>query len=187
MEECSTSIMLFRNYYIIRSTASLNILLFIMGLVVHVFTLTITFISIVGPILGQYQIENIEYPCIQYHNYLRSLHPGTPKFRRPSNRLQGYAKQRAYELASTDNFNHPSQSKYGENLYYSWGKEATCWDALISWYNEIRDYDYNNPTYSHFTQVVWKGSNEVACYRSKSPRSARSYIVVSIYACYEKV
>jgi len=27
----------------------------------------------------------------------------------------------------------------------------------------IADYDPKNPTYSHFTQVVWKGTTQVGC------------------------
>jgi hypothetical protein len=40
-------------------------------------------------------------------------------------------------------------------------------DSVQAWYNEISDYDFNNPGYSdatgHFTQVVWVGSTEVGC------------------------
>ncbi|MEE6524313.1 hypothetical protein FKM82_023699 [Ascaphus truei] len=37
--------------------------------------------------------------------------------------------------------------------------------AVDAWYNEIKDYDFNNPEFSgtteNFTQVVWKASTEV--------------------------
>ena len=33
--------------------------------------------------------------------------------------------------------------------------------------DEAKDYDPQNPTYSHFTQVVWKGSTGLGCVASK--------------------
>ena len=63
---------------------------------------------------------------------------------------------------------------YGENLY-EWtngtGTEAVQW-----WYDEVKQYDWNNPIVSynagdtdrskevrHFTQVVWKGTTTLGC------------------------
>ena len=38
---------------------------------------------------------------------------------------------------------------------------------MSSWYNEVSDYDYDNPGFSgktgHFTQVVWKNSTKLGC------------------------
>ena len=48
----------------------------------------------------------------------------------------------------------------GENLYYSWGmsEEDVPEAAVKNWYNEIKDHDFNNPTFKsitgHFTQVT---------------------------------
>lgn len=51
------------------------------------------------------------------------------------------------------------------NVYYV-GNEMT-----ESWYNERTKYDYRNPAYQpgtgHFTQVVWKGSEEVGFGRAQ--------------------
>jgi hypothetical protein len=37
--------------------------------------------------------------------------------------------------------------------------------ATQAWYDEIKDYDWENPGFSmetgHFTQVVWKGTTKV--------------------------
>lgn len=46
-----------------------------------------------------------------------------------------------------------------------------------SWYNECQKYDYNNPSYQpgtgHFTQVVWKGSEEVGF--ARAPGSSMNF------------
>jgi hypothetical protein len=34
-------------------------------------------------------------------------------------------------------------------------------DAVTEWYNEINDYDYSNPVYCHFSQVVWNSSSKL--------------------------
>jgi hypothetical protein len=61
-----------------------------------------------------------------------------------------------------------AQSKgQGENL--GWGSAHT---VVNSWYSEISNYDFNNPTsvpfnmIGHFTQLVWKANKFVGCGRS---------------------
>lgn len=59
------------------------------------------------------------------------------------------------------------------HLHYL-GKEMT-----ESWYNECQKYDYRNPSYQpgtgHFTQVVWRGSQEVGFAQAKG--SSMNYAV----------
>lgn len=121
--------------------------------------------------------------CLNEHNKLRAKH-GVPPMKRPSDELEAYAKKRGAELAATDNFSHPANSKYGENLFMGYGKEYNCKDALEAWYDEIKDYNFNNPGFKsgtgHFTQVVWKDAKEVACAITKSPKTKYTYVVVSI-------
>ncbi|CAF0857943.1 unnamed protein product [Adineta steineri] len=104
--------------------------------------------------------------ALQVHNELRRRH-GVESLRL-NNDLTKLAQQWANHLASTGTLVH-SKTKYrnvnvGENLRcQSWsitGKEMTQ-----SWYNECNKYDYRNPSYQpgtgHFTQVIWKDSQEV--------------------------
>ncbi|MEE6504709.1 hypothetical protein FKM82_005305, partial [Ascaphus truei] len=57
---------------------------------------------------------------------------------------------------------------YGENIYWT-NNPRICQPAgnevVDCWYNEIKDYDFNNPGYrsgtGHFTQVVWRGSTKL--------------------------
>ncbi|KAF8606834.1 PR-1-like protein, partial [Ceratobasidium sp. AG-I] len=50
---------------------------------------------------------------------------------------------------------------FGENLAAGTGLTAAA--AVKMWTDESVDYDPANPQYSHFTQVVWKGTTEVGC------------------------
>jgi len=54
----------------------------------------------------------------------------------------------------------------GENLYAGTGSFNGA-SAVTSWYNEITDYNFNNPGFAgstgHFTQLVWKSTTVVGC------------------------
>ncbi|KAL2100078.1 hypothetical protein ACEWY4_004472 [Coilia grayii] len=61
-----------------------------------------------------------------------------------------------------------SQADYGENLFYAWSsgpKKLDGKEAVENWYSEIKDYSFRRPGFQsgtgHFTQVVWKGSEEL--------------------------
>jgi uncharacterized protein YkwD len=74
----------------------------------------------------------------------------------------------------------------GENLFWGAGSSATPRpgsDAVKSWYDEIANYDFNNPQFSgntgHFTQLVWKSSTKVGIGRvsGKGSKYYETYIV----------
>ncbi|XP_062930245.1 uncharacterized protein LOC134360095 [Mobula hypostoma] len=54
--------------------------------------------------------------------------------------------------------------------------EFTGKDPVDAWYEEIKDYDYNNPGFSsetgHFTQLLWKDTTEMAIAYSVSGQTA---------------
>lgn len=62
-----------------------------------------------------------------------------------------------------------SNGKYGENVYMSTNTKLTDSQAALEatnlWYNEVKLYNYRRATFSsstgHFTQVVWKNSNNL--------------------------
>ena len=59
-----------------------------------------------------------------------------------------------------------SKTGYGQNLWRGYGKGNNNAQAPVrDWYNEKSKYNYNKPGFSaatgHFTQVVWKGSNQL--------------------------
>ena len=53
--------------------------------------------------------------------------------------------------------------KLVENLAAGGGDGYSIPDLFKLWTDESSDYDPSNPTYSHFTQVVWKGSSQLGC------------------------
>ena len=101
-----------------------------------------------------------------------------------SRQAQTYAEY----LAKNNRFKHSSdRHDLGENLYTiagsrslmnnSLGKIRSLFsfnisvfvvggiDATKAWYNEIKDYSFNNPGFSmatgHFTQLIWKNTNKM--------------------------
>ncbi|KAI0338826.1 PR-1-like protein [Trametopsis cervina] len=78
------------------------------------------------------------------------------------------------QWAQQCNFKHSNgNGAYGENLAAGTGSAYGYTNGLQDWMNEASKYDYNNPGFSsatgHFTQVVWKGSKQVACAVANCP------------------
>ncbi|KAF9536282.1 hypothetical protein EC957_011707 [Mortierella hygrophila] len=71
------------------------------------------------------------------------------------------------QWANTCRFQHSqSGGKYGENLYAGEGGSVTFAQGMTTWMDEASRYNYANPGFSgagQFTQVVWKGTTQVAC------------------------
>jgi len=104
--------------------------------------------------------------ALQQHNVYRAKHGVPPLVLR--NQLNDVAQKHAEQLARTNQLVHSEQEHYGENLYASSSSNSTPPrpEAVVdSWYNEIQHYDFNQPGFrpetSHFTQVVWKASQEL--------------------------
>ena len=79
------------------------------------------------------------------------------------------AQKYAEKLARTGNFAHSNGSFHGdnmgENLFACYGMKITGKMMTDDWYNEVNQYNFNNPGYisgtGHFTQIVWKESKQV--------------------------
>jgi hypothetical protein len=60
-------------------------------------------------------------------------------------------------------FEH-SHGPHGENLAAGY---PSATDAVVAWYDEIKDYDFGNPGFSeecgHVTQLLWKESSKLGC------------------------
>lgn len=114
-----------------------------------------------------------ENAILARHNELRAKHGGPPMV--IDNSIVNYAKSRANLVSQKEglSYGHAGLKGYGENLYWSASSESSidvtqaARAAVDSWYNEIKNYNFNNPGFSgttgHFTQVVWKGSIKLGC------------------------
>ena len=115
-----------------------------------------------------FDLENLKRELLETHNQKRALH-GVQKLT-ANPRLDQIAQRYADKLAQTNSFQH-SGDKFdgqpmGENLFMQGGRQMTGDYCTNSWYDEIKDYNFNNPerktgVVGHFTQLVWKGSREV--------------------------
>ncbi|MFD3747948.1 CAP family protein [Nocardia sp. NPDC058633] len=121
----------------------------------------------------------ISQEMLTAHNKYRARHSAPPLVLDAT--ISTWAQEWADHLARTDQFAHRTQNKYGENLYMSWvsdpSRQLGGETVVQAWYNEIRDYDFNNPDDTanhrkagHFTQTVWKSSRQLgigaSCYGS---------------------
>jgi len=70
----------------------------------------------------------------------------------------------AQEWANKCVFQHSlgALGPFGENLAAGSGDFSVA-SGIQLWLDEASQYDPSNPVPSHWTQVVWKGSNEVGC------------------------
>lgn len=131
-------------------------------------------------------IEKFRVECLKKHNVYRKSHQvDNLKFNAELNEIaQSYAEK----LASTNSFNHSgakfNNDNMGENLYMQGGREMLGEMPADSWYDEIKDYNFKNPqnktgVVGHFTQLVWKGSQEIGIGCAKADDG--SYYVVANY------
>ncbi|XP_078362792.1 Golgi-associated plant pathogenesis-related protein 1-like isoform X1 [Oculina patagonica] len=126
--------------------------------------------------------------CLQAHNDKRALHAGTSGLTWDATLAQ-HAQDWANHLIDLGVMQHSEVAGEGENLYEAWSSsqiDASCADAVQAWYDEIKDYSFNNPGFSdatgHFTQVVWKGTTKVGVgvATSSEPNEKGAYISIAV-------
>ncbi|XP_042277182.1 uncharacterized protein glipr2 [Thunnus maccoyii] len=107
---------------------------------------------------------------LETHNAYRAKHGAQPLTY--NSELNAAAQKWADHLLQIGSMKHSktedSEMKDGENIFNMWSSaplKLTGKEAVESWYNEIKDYNWSRPGYSgstgHFTQVVWKESTEL--------------------------
>ena len=122
---------------------------------------------------------------LKMHNYYRALHHA-PDLKLNAE-LCEIAQKYAEYLAANRLFEH-SHARFkgasmGENLFMCSGYKPDGGAGVTSWYDEIKDYDFQNHcstggVVGHFTQVVWKGSQYLGI---GIGQNGNSYYVVANY------
>ncbi|XP_020612383.1 titin-like isoform X4 [Orbicella faveolata] len=106
--------------------------------------------------------EKFKTECVISHNYYRTFHNAPPL--RWSPLLAAEAQNYAERLVKTNSLTHSGQKDRGENLAYTWDSSLSARGAVDMWYDEVQDYDFDCHGYtsdtSHFTQLVWVGTEE---------------------------
>lgn len=83
---------------------------------------------------------------------------------------------------------HRSDGKYGENIFMMWSSDPsatpTAKDVCKKWYDEINDYNFTMESRTkelkagHFTQMIWKESNEFGIAMVKG-KNGKTYVVAN--------
>lgn len=101
--------------------------------------------------------QDISGEVLSKHNALRAKHgvPALSWSSKLANTAQDWANKCVFEHSNNG----------GENLAQGDGFPPA--QFVQNWYDEIGQYDFNNPGFSdgtgHFTQVVWKSTKQVGC------------------------
>ncbi|XP_041119833.1 uncharacterized protein LOC121323107 isoform X2 [Polyodon spathula] len=106
-----------------------------------------------------------EAEALEAHNMYRQQHGAPPL--RLSAQLSREAQKWASQLLSMHALQH-SNTDHGENIWCRTSSvimPVSGKEVVETWYNEIKDYDFNRPGFQkntgHFTQVVWRDSREL--------------------------
>ena len=105
--------------------------------------------------------------ALDAHNKYRAKHKVSPLTW--SDEIAKETQAWAEKLARARKLQHATQKErkgYGENIAMFSGRFETAADeATNMWYSEVKDYRFDKPGFQgntgHFTQVVWKKSNEL--------------------------
>ncbi len=123
---------------------------------------------------------------LKAHNTYRQQHKVDDLTINPE--LNDYAQAYAEKLAANDSFQHSNckwgSKRVGENLAMCGGMPMTGQYMSDMWYDEIKMYDFNGNGMSagtgHFTQLVWKGSQQVG-FGLATSKSGSNYAVANYY------
>ena len=119
--------------------------------------------------LASLDLTTLRNNCLTRHNGYRKKHQVSNLTRNSA--IETIAQNYSEKLAKSGDFYHSGNTfngnPLGENLYWTSGSTVNGNSPVDSWYNEVVDYNFNNPGFSsatgHFTQLVWKGSKNLGC------------------------
>ena len=99
-----------------------------------------------------FELKTFRDNCLKEHNVHRRNHQVSDL--KINEELNNIAQKYSEKLAATNSFGH-SGAKFkgdnmGENLYMQGGRAMLGEMPADSWYDEIKDYNFNNPKFHHF-------------------------------------
>lgn len=154
-------------------------------------------LALLSPAAGKCKsgaLTQFELAVLDKHNALRALHKDTPDlcYGESGQDVTFKAQSWAQAMANVKKMEH-SSGKYGENLAYAGttgtvpGQKEAYTASTQAWYDEIKDWDFEKSAKKgsgvtgHFTQVVWKGSQQLNCGYATFKNDYNSYYVVCQY------
>nr|XP_006821632.1 PREDICTED: cell wall protein PRY3-like isoform X2 [Saccoglossus kowalevskii] len=118
--------------------------------------------------IGNTGIDDLKKQILDAHNYFRCLHGSPPLVWDKT--LERFGKGVATDNKNKGTIEHAKNNKYGENLAMNMLESSdgiTGFGFTKMWYDEIKDYNFNNPGFDwrtgHFTALLWKDTKKVGC------------------------
>lgn len=137
-------------------------------------------------------LERVRREALEMHNIYRKRHGVPPLVL--NDKINRYSQWWAEKMAATRKFEHsPSKKRpnYGENIYYSGSTDFKPGNvkggtSITAFYDEIKDYDYIQPgqrkknggQIGHFTQVVWRNSEELGVGMATTKNGKMGYVYI---------
>ncbi|CAL8130316.1 unnamed protein product [Orchesella dallaii] len=128
------------------------------------------------------ELSGARFYGVQEHNFFRQTHQ-TSSINGDNENLHQAAQNHAEYLVKN---NLPLSSSKNQNLaeVIAWTEEEAVQNAVKTWYEEERHYDYGNPSFQndsqHFTALVWNASSQVGIGVKWNPEKVR-FVVVANY------
>ena len=115
------------------------------------------------------ELETFREKALAKHNYYRALHQAGNLVR--DSELERIAQSASEYMIQTRSWYFTDElynNEYiGQNTFMSYEVPPNAEGIVTMWYDEVSNYDYNNPGYNSeagcFTQVVWKNSQKIGC------------------------
>ncbi|RUS76411.1 hypothetical protein EGW08_015821 [Elysia chlorotica] len=131
-------------------------------------------------------MEEFRQQTLRTHNMLRARHGAAPL--KLSDELNVYAQHWCEAMLKNDIIKHSDcllhGSRIGENIAYrvtGLPHDLTGQETVMHWYEEVRDHNFASEEFNtktaHFTQVVWKGTQELGVGKAKSYDGRKAVIV----------
>ncbi|KAL5251463.1 hypothetical protein ACHWQZ_G016982 [Mnemiopsis leidyi] len=166
-----------------------------MTTIIKTFLLLGTLFCVAESACKEGKLTEFEQAVLDAHNQLRANHEGTKDlcYAVSGDDVTFISQQWANSMAQEKKMHH-SSGDYGENLAYAAssgerpGQKESYIRASKSWYGEIKDWNFKESkkrgtgVTGHFTQLVWKETQQVNCaYSEYMKGELNAYYVVCQY------